>query len=65
MLRLKRETNNDRPLYFDHTFALTVLGSGAALIFGGPKFIATGAVISFVMISPMSWWLYKHGKLNA
>jgi len=65
-LRHHQETNNDRPLYFDHTFTLTLIGTGIGFFAGGlPRYAFTGAFITFLLISPMSWWLYKHGRVNS
>jgi hypothetical protein len=65
-LRHHEETNNDRPLYFDHMFACSLIGAFAMGLYGGfPRFWFTGGFVGGFLIAPMSWWLYKHGRLNA
>jgi hypothetical protein len=36
----------------------------AGLYAGTPMQFITPAVLSFTMIGPFSWWIYKTGKLN-
>jgi len=65
-LRHHEETNNDRPLYFDHSIALTIIGAASMGIYGGyPRFWFTGAFIGGMLIAPMTWWLIRHGRLNS
>ncbi len=65
-LRHHEETNNDRPLYFDHMFALTLIGATSFGFYGGmPRFWFIGGFVGGLIVSPMSWWLKKHGRLNA
>ena len=59
-LRHHEESNNDRPLYFDHLIATTLIFTVGAGVYGGlPRHIATGALVSILLISPMTWWLYQ------
>jgi len=45
-------------MFIDHTIAMTVLGMGAAVAFGGgPKQMVVGAIFSAFTLSPMSYWL--------
>ena len=65
-LRHHEETNNDRPLYFDHMTACTLISSFTMGVWGAmPRYWFTGAFIGGFLIAPMGWWLYKHGRLNA
>lgn len=65
-LRHHEEQNNDRPLYFDHMFACTVIGAFSMGMTGGmPRYWFTGGFVGGFMIAPMGWWLYKHGRINA
>ena len=65
-LRHHEEGNNDRPLFFDHMKALTIIGAFSMGIYGGmPRFWFTGAFIGGMLVAPMSWWLIKQGRLNA
>jgi hypothetical protein len=64
-LRHHEESNNDRPLYFDHVKACTIIGAVSLGIWGAmPRFWFTGAFLGGMLIAPMSWWLYKHGRIN-
>lgn len=64
-LRHHEETNNDRPLFFDHWKACTIIGAFAmGIYFGLPRYWFTGGFVGGFLIAPMSWWLYKHGRLN-
>jgi hypothetical protein len=65
-MRGGHEGNNDSPKYIAHVTATTILGTAAGFLFGGlPTYAATGAVVAFFNVAPMTWWIYKHGKLNA
>jgi hypothetical protein len=65
-LRHHEETNNDRPLYFDHLFAVTAISATATGIWGGlPKYWFTGGFVGFLLLAPASWWFAQHGKMNA
>jgi hypothetical protein len=65
-LRHHEETNNDRPLYFDHLKAVTLISSVSAGILGGlPRYWFTGAFVGGMIIAPMIWWLRSHGRFNA
>jgi hypothetical protein len=65
-LRHHEEGNNDRPLFFDHMYALSLIGAFSMGIYGGmPRFWFTGAFIGGMLIAPMSWWLMKQGRINA
>jgi len=65
-LRHHEEGNNDRPVWIDHTIALTVLGATAAGLWGGlPSYWLTGAIVGGMLLSPMTWWLKQHGKINS
>jgi hypothetical protein len=65
-LRHHEEGNNDRPLFFDHMYALTLIGAFSMGMYGGmPRFWFTGAFIGGMLIAPMSWWLIKQGRINA
>ena len=47
-------------------FALTIIGGVAGGFLGAmPRFIFTGAFIGGMMIAPFSWWIKKHGRINA
>ncbi len=64
-LRHHEEHNNDRPLYFDHMFALSAIGAVSLGMYGGlPRFWFTGAFIGGMLLAPMSWWVYKQGRIN-
>lgn len=64
-LRHHEESNNDRPLYFDHVKALTIIGAFSLGMYGAmPRFWFTGGFLGGMVIAPMSWWLYKHGRIN-
>ena len=65
-LRHHHETNIDRPLYFDHTIAITTISSVVAgITWAMPRYWFTGAFMGAFMFAPMSWWLYKQGNFNA
>jgi hypothetical protein len=65
-LRHHEESNNDRPLYFDHLKATTIITTVGAGIYGGlPRYWFTGFFVGSMLFSPMIWWLRQHGKLNA
>lgn len=64
-LRHHEETNIERPLFFDHMLACTIIGS----VFAGlwkfyPRYWFTGGFIGGFMIAPMTFWAYKHARLN-
>ena len=64
-LRHHEESNNDRPLYFDHVKACTLIGAVSLGMWGAmPRYWFTGAFLGGMLIAPMSWWLYKHGRIN-
>lgn len=53
-------------MFFDHAIATTIILSTFGAFYGGmPRYIFTGAFVSLLLVSPMSWWLYKHGKFNS
>jgi len=68
-LRHHDETNL-RPMFIDHTIAMTLIGAfaAAALVSGSPKHMITGAIFSGLTISPVLWWLKimgnKPGQMN-
>lgn len=65
-LRHHEETNNDRPFLIDHTIALSLIGTVVGGVMGGlPRYAFTGFMVSFFLLSPMTWWFYKQGRLNA
>lgn len=65
-LRHHEEGNNDRPLFFDHATACTLIGAFSLGMYGGfPRFWFTGGFVGGMIIAPMAWWLYKQGRLNA
>jgi hypothetical protein len=65
-LRHHEESNNDRPLVVDHTIAVTLIGATSVGLWGGlPRYWLTGAIFGLLLVSPMSWWMYRHGRLNA
>lgn len=65
-LRHHEEHNNDRPMYFDHTIALTIIGASLGLFYGAmPRFVFLGGFAGAMIASPMSWWITRHGRLNA
>ena len=65
-LRHHEEGNNDRPVVIDHMIATTAIMTVAGGFIGGlPKHALTGFVASVFLISPMSWWIYKHGRMNS
>lgn len=54
---------NQRPLFIDHTFAMTLIGGiGAACIAGSPRHVAAGAIFSALTLGPMVWWLKLQGN---
>ena len=66
ILRHHEESNNDRPLYFDHTFALTTISAVSMGMWGGlPRYWFTGALLGCMFFSPMSWWMRSQGRMNA
>lgn len=66
ILRHHEESNNDRPVYFDHMTALTIIGTVTAGFVGGaPRFFFIGGFMSAFVIAPGTWWIYKHGRLNS
>jgi len=65
-LRHHEESNNDRPQYFDHLFASTIIGSTAGFFLGGaPRFVFIGAFVTSFILSPMLWWMKTHARMNA
>lgn len=65
-LRHHEETNNDRPIFFDHWKACTIIGAFTGGFLGAmPRYWFTGAFVGGFLFCPMGWWLYKHGKVNA
>lgn len=65
-LRHHEETNIDRPLYFDHWLACSIIGSASAGIYGTmPRFWFTGFLIGGFLVAPMTWWMYRQGRFNA
>lgn len=65
-LRHHEETNNDRPYYFDHMFALTVIGGAIGLFQGGmPRHAFVGAWVGGMCLAPFGWFIHKHARLNA
>lgn len=65
-MRHHEESNNDRPLYFDHMAATTVISAFSMGIYGGlPRFWFTGAFVGGFILSPMMWWLRSQGRFNA
>ncbi|TNV76273.1 hypothetical protein FGO68_gene8827 [Halteria grandinella] len=65
-LRHHEESNNDRPLYFDHLKATTLITTVGAGIYGGlPRYWFTGFFVGSMLFAPMIWWLRVHGKFNA
>ncbi len=65
-LRHHEESNNDRPLFFDHAIACTAICSVMGGVYGGlPRYWFTGFFVGGMLLAPMSWWLLKHGRLNA
>jgi hypothetical protein len=64
-LRQGSDMNADRPFFLDHTIAMTLLLSGAGYLGSGTvRAVATGAVLSVFIVSPMSYYLHKNGRLN-
>ena len=64
-LRGAHEQNNDRPMYYDHTIATTAMFALGGFLYGlNPTHVLTGTLLSVFLVCPMSWWVYKHGKLN-
>lgn len=65
-LRHHEESNNDRPMLFDHTFALSLISATVFGMYGGmPRYWFTGAFVGATLLAPMSWWIYRHGRFNA
>ena len=65
-LRHHSETNIERPLFLDHALACTIIGS----LFTGlwkfhPRYWFTGGFVGGTIIAPMSFWAYKHARLNS
>jgi len=53
---------NARPKYLDHNIAVTAITTaGAALYLKHPYHFASAVFMSFMLISPVTWWLYKQG----
>ena len=45
---------------------MTVIGAAIGFFYNPlPRFALTGAIIAGMTLSPMSWWFYKHGRINA
>ncbi len=60
------ETNKDRPKVIDHFVATTILGTVIGTIMGGrPRYTFVGFLVSATLFAPMSWWVYKHARINA
>ena len=56
----------DRPYYFDHMLALGLIGSVWAGVWGVmPRYWFTGGFIGAMLVAPMSYWVCKHGRMNA
>lgn len=65
-LRHHHETNNDRPMFIDHSIACGLIGSvSLGLYFGLPRYWFIGGFTGAFVLSPMIWWAYKHGRMNA
>jgi hypothetical protein len=65
-MRHHEETNSDRPLFFDHMLACSILGTGIGAFAGAmPRFWFTGFFVGGFIVAPMTWWMYIHGRLNA
>jgi hypothetical protein len=59
------ETNTDRPLFFDHMTAVTIISAVSAGVYGAmPRFWFTGGFVGAFLFAPMTWWLYKQGRFN-
>jgi len=57
---------NPRPIYIDHTIALTVLTTGASLFVAPrPWWVGITAFFSVAMLAPFSWWLLRRGTIGA
>ena len=60
------ETNKDRPRFFNHWFATTLISTGLGMFYKNPVTGAgTGFVFGLFLVGPMTWWLYKQGRLNS
>lgn len=52
---------NTRPLFLDHTVAITIIGTGVgAMIVSHPHQLFMSTFFSIVFASPATWWLFKH-----
>lgn len=64
-LRHHHETNNDRPLVFDHLFATSTIGAGIGFVFGAmPRHVFTGWFVGALLLGPISWWMKQMGRKN-
>ena len=63
-LRHHDEATN-RPSYLDHSIAMTTIGTlGGMYFFSHPLHIFCSGFFSFMIVSPMSWWIGQAGRLN-
>ena len=64
-LRHHEETNNDRPLAFDHLIATSTIGAAIGFFYGAlPRYIFTGWFAGGFIIGPMLWWIRQVGRRN-
>jgi hypothetical protein len=64
-IRHHDEGNRDRPEFFDHQIALTLIGAVSLGIWKGlPKWWFIGGFVGGMIVSPVSWWVKKHGRFN-
>lgn len=60
------ETNNDRPMFFNHLLATTTIMTVGSGIYGGlPTHALTGFILAIFLVGPMTWWFHKQGRVNA
>ena len=53
-------------MFFDHMFALTLIGAGIGAALGGrPRHVFIGAWTGGMTLAPFSWFMKKHGKFNS
>jgi len=56
---------NARAKYLDHQIAVTAITTGAAVLYTKhPYHFLSAVLMSVMIISPVTWWFYKQGRMN-
>ena len=65
-LRHHEETNNDRPLFIDHTIAVILIGTAVGAFWGGSLRMAfLGGFVGGFNIAPFTWMIRNHARMDA